>query len=227
MAGRDNLCSRQSRVDDPDPARVGSGPLKVGAAHAFKEGRTLRLEAVRCCGALPRTRKPGVDGNVQQQRTGWPQIAVYGGRKLIEQPRAHPPPRSLVGVAGIRETIADHPATGGQGRAHGVIEVHGARCEHQQRLRHRTERLVIPAQEQFAHALGQRRTARLARLQQRYAVPLQLRLQRTRNRALAGAFDAFQRDELRRFHFLPPVTALSGRAPIRLRYRSSAALCCS
>jgi len=100
--------------------------------------------------------------------------------------------RALVRVRRIGETIAKHNVAAGECRLDHVDDVLAARREHQKRLGLVGHRAV---QQPFADRLARRRAAGLARGDDPLAARRQRLGEEARVRALAGAVDAFERDE--------------------------------
>ena len=99
---------------------------------------------------------------------------------------------ALVGVRRVGEAIAQHPVAARERRPDHAIEMLAPRREHQQRLAVVRHRL---AQHQRAQRFAERRAARLARRDDRVPRGLEALGEPRHVRALAGAVDAFERDE--------------------------------
>jgi len=102
---------------------------------------------------------------------------------------------ALVGVAGIGETIAQHPASGLQCGRDALAHQLRARGEHHQQFALRTHAAQGRVEQDRAQRFAQRRAAGLARLQQVDALPGQVRMQAGQQGALAGALATLKADE--------------------------------
>ena len=113
---------------------------------------------------------------------------------------AHAVARALVCRRGIGEAVADHVLAGGERGLDDPLDVIGARREHEERLEDRRHRL---GEERLAQPLGEIGAAGLARHDHVRALRAHRIGDELDMARLAGAVDAFQREE---FH-------LCGRRP--------------
>ena len=135
-------------------------------------------------------------GHVEQQREVGLAVAVDPGLELADARGRHAVPSPLVGEGRVAEAIAHHPVAPRQCRTDHLREVLAARGEHQQRLAVVRHWLV---EEQFAQRLAQRRAPGLARRHRAVSRGHDAVDHPGDVRALAGAVDAFDGDELRGF----------------------------
>ena len=104
---------------------------------------------------------------------------------------------ALVRIGGIRETVADHPAAGGECGQYHLVEMFCAGREDQQQFGHRCHRRQGLVEQHGAHALAQRGAAGFSRQQHVVTQRTQRIGDHAGLRCLADAFDAFERDETR------------------------------
>ena len=101
---------------------------------------------------------------------------------------------TLKGAARIGVTVADHPASAGQRRPHGIAQVCAACRVHQQQFGHVVPLVRLAAHQQTADFLGGRTAARLAGQNSRNAGSIEGCQQAARLHALAGAVDTIDDD---------------------------------
>src|SRR5262249_44937239 len=124
------------------------------------------------------------------------ELRVYGPGESIDETHIHTAAASLVGTRGVGEAIAYHPFPACQRRRDYALYVLRARGEHEQRLGDRRDGLGTALQHDLAHTLGERRTPWLTRQPVGDAPPGEPGTDQLGDGGLAGAFDAFERDEL-------------------------------
>ena len=79
--------------------------------------------------------------------------------ELLDPSRVDTAPITLVSPGGVRESIADDPFAARQRRPNQVFDVDAASGKHQERLRPWRDILGTPFEDDFPHALSQRRSA--------------------------------------------------------------------
>ncbi len=153
----------------------------------------LGLDPVRRT-APAHTLQAGLDRHVQQQGQAR-HDADHAPFQFGDEVAVTAARRALVGVAGIGETIADHPATGRKRGQDGSAHVLGPAGKHQQQLGFRRGRLMAGREQQVADLLGQRRAAGLAGTDDRFPGRLQRLAQLRQHGRFTRAFAAFQGDQ--------------------------------
>ncbi len=131
---------------------------------------------------------------------------------------------SLVSVSRVGEAIADHPAARLEMRLDEVLEVHGTRRKHEQKLRGIGQHLGAGREHQLADLLGERRASGLAREHARDGTRAE-RLRESRHlSALAHSLDALNGEEPAALAHFPVSAAFSRKCAT---YRATAAFCSS
>src|SRR5262249_31193992 len=148
------------------------------------------LEAI---GAAPtplaRARKSRSDRQIEQQRAIGCELWMYCAGETVDERRVDPAATSLVGARGIRESIADYPLSRLERREDDILDVQGARSEHEQRLGHSRDRFTTAFEHDAAHPFGERRASGLAGEPHRDPLPRKPVTDALRDRRLAGALD--------------------------------------
>ena len=148
-----------------DALRLGVRPARGSPRAPSRKKRPSPPRSDRSRPRRARARAPGpvATGRSSSSVQSGTRSAVHGLRQALDELGIHAAAASLVGAGGIGEAIADHPLAARQRRADEVADVQRAGGEHQQRLGHRGHGLGAALEHDLAHALGQRRAARLAR----------------------------------------------------------------
>ena len=107
---------------------------------------------------------------------------------------------ALIDPRRIDETIADHPFAALKRRADQAVDMVDPGGREHQRLGERAVVSRLPRQDHLTDRLGLGRAAGLARRPRREACRLEAFAQRARQRRLAGALPAFERDEMSLVH---------------------------
>ena len=155
----------------PAPHRSGgsaaarAGQLQICRAHALKELRGLDLEAIgrRIARAPLRARQAEARPADRAAACSRGRAADVSPAQALRSAGDHAAPCALVGARGVRKAITDDPFAARKRGPDQVFHVNAARGEHQQRLGRRHSGLSAALENDGAHALGQRRAARLAR----------------------------------------------------------------
>ncbi len=133
--------------------------------------------------------------NIEKQGQIGTKTLLHPIGEQLDAGQVHPSPATLVCTGSIRETITEHPLSGFQRRQDTPHNVLAPGCEDQQRLRVRVH-VSVRIEEELAKGFTYRCATRLARRYHSNAAALEPAFDRGQVRSLAGAVDAFERDEL-------------------------------
>uniref|UniRef100_A0A0S6YYI3 Uncharacterized protein n=1 Tax=Mizugakiibacter sediminis TaxID=1475481 RepID=A0A0S6YYI3_9GAMM len=189
-------------VEHAEAPRERGGARAVGGAHAFEERVFLAFDAVGVA-ASGGARAAVADRQVEQQRQVRLQVLGRPTLQLADARLRLAAAAALVGVAGVGEAVAQHPAARRQRGPDHLAHQLRARGEHQQQFRLGADAAQRGIEHQRAHRLAERRAARLARQQQVDAMRFEMVAQAGQQRALAGALAPFEGDESSAHRFLP------------------------
>ena len=187
---------RPRAVDDPEPAaarRRRARDRRRARARRMRSlrARTCRERGLRAAAASRRARETPVGTSNRNVTSGWQSPCTHCS-SVADTGERHAVPAALVGVRRVGEAVAEHPVAPRERRPDHELEVLAPRREHQQRLAVAGHRLV---QQQRAQLFAERRAAGLARGDDDAAARADARGKPGGMRALAGAVDAFERDE--------------------------------
>src|SRR6185437_14188341 len=152
----------------------------------------LALELVGGTGALALAQRRIARVEIEEERRIGLQAGMHepleGGDRLAVEAAA----AALIGVRGIAEAVAQHPAARGEARLDHLAHVARAVGEHRDRLGERRRGML---QDHLAQRRAEARASRLARRDDLHAACGDPRAQELQVRGLPRPVDAFQRDE--------------------------------
>jgi len=181
-------------VDQAHPLRLRPGNGQIPGTDGLEEFPGLGLEAIRC-GSLACTRKTG--GHRQIEKQG--QVGTHGALDVVlekgDAPRVDTAAAALIGIGGIRETVAEHPGSLLQGWPNLVRDVLCTRGEHEKKLGIDRHPFTGSIEQQRPDTLADDRSTRLPGGQYIDAPVLQAAPDDSELSRFARTLDALQCDE--------------------------------